>query len=89
MAISPGAGRSGEQVLLERRQDARRLRPVGPRAHAEVDVRLRDAELSEEDVGHPFVVVLAGVHEARREARVAAAVGTPSTWTSRCTSTGR
>jgi hypothetical protein len=32
-----------------------------------MDVRLRNAELSEEDVGHPFVVVLAGVDKRRRE----------------------
>ena len=61
-AVGAGRGEIGEE-LLERLHDLGRLRPVGARADTEVDVRLRDAELPEEDVGHLVVVVLTGVDE--------------------------
>ena len=36
---------------------------MAPRADVEVDIRLRDAEITEEAAGHPLVVVLPGVNE--------------------------
>ena len=46
-----------------------RLAAVRTRADAEVDVRARNAELLEEDVGHRRVVVLAGVDDQVLDAR--------------------
>ena len=48
---------------VERGEHGAGLHAVAARADAEVDVRVRDAQVGEEDVGHARVVVLAGVHD--------------------------
>ena len=53
--------------LLERLHDARRLDGVGRRADTQMDVRRRDLQVLEEDVGHQVVVVLPRVQQPRVE----------------------
>jgi hypothetical protein len=43
---------------------------MGARAHTEVDVRLRKAELPKEDLGHALVVVLPGMYQSLRYSTV-------------------
>jgi hypothetical protein len=51
-----------EELPFHPHQHVRRLGGLGARPDPEVDVGLGQAELDEEDVGHPLVVVLPGVH---------------------------
>jgi len=53
----------GQADLLEGDHDPGRLLGVGPGAGAEEVVRRGQAEVPEKGLGHPCVVVLAGVHE--------------------------
>jgi hypothetical protein len=52
-----------EKYGLDALEDFGGLRGVGAGSDFEVDVRLRDAHLAEEDIGEFLVVVLAGVDE--------------------------
>ena len=52
-----------EERPLELVERARRLLGMGPRSDRELDVRLRQRELGEEDVRHQVVVVLTGVDQ--------------------------
>ena len=51
----------GDELALDPGQHLAGLGAVGPGADLEVDVRIGDAELVEEDARHLVVVVLAGV----------------------------
>ena len=57
-----------EQHRLEALHDLGGLLRVRAAADAEVQIRLRDSELPEEQVAHVRVVVLSGVHEQRLDA---------------------
>lgn len=48
---------------IQRREDAPCLDPVRARTHAQVNIWVRDAKVSEEDVRHERVVVLPRVHD--------------------------
>ena len=56
---------------LEGRHDVGRLGRVGAGADLQVDVRLGNLELPEEQVAHPLVVMLAGVDQERLDVGVA------------------
>jgi hypothetical protein len=52
-----------DELVLQRGEQRGRLAGMAAGAHTQVDVGPWQAELAEEDVGHPLVVVLAGVDE--------------------------
>ena len=71
----PGQGRVGiavdqhpvrpllQQHSLQPKQHFADLPAVRPRPHSQIHVRLREVQFLEEDLGHPVVVVLAGVDQ--------------------------
>ena len=63
-------GPTVDEQLLEPDHDRCGLRRVAARPDLQVDVRLRQAELAEEDLGHLLVVVLAGVDEQLLDAEL-------------------
>jgi hypothetical protein len=48
---------------LEAQHDVGGLGSVGAGAHAQIDIRFRDAQLAKEEVTHPLVIMLAGVNQ--------------------------
>ncbi len=63
------------ELVLERGQQRPCLVALAARADAQADVRRRQRQVPEEDVGEQRIVVLAGVHEALAHASARTAPG--------------